>query len=623
MNHPTHPRTAGIAALLALLLWSAGLLAAADKRVISESIIQLREDGRSYIQHRAMRTDWSQYEFHVNKHLGLKDFFYIYPNDFEWDDKSSPTSNILKFRQGTFVVMYPGKFEGEVTQDDDGVFTFSSWDGKKREDGLFGFWNTPGNFSRFVYAWMFPEKFEILEYKSNVEGEWVERNNTISFFAENVNNVTFTIKYRARKKTPVPPPVLPDGDGDGVVDLVDRCPQTVAGTKVGPLGCEVDSDNDGVVDSKDQCPGTPGCIRVDEHGCELDGDGDGVTDSADECPETPAGAKVDERGCELDGDGDGVADGSDKCPETPAGAKVDEKGCEHDSDGDGVTDSADQCPETPAGAKVDERGCELDGDGDGVADGSDKCPETPAGVKVDERGCEFDSDGDGVTDSKDKCPKTPEGRKVDASGCSPDADDDGVADDVDQCPGTPAGASVDAKGCEADSDGDGVTDSKDKCPKTPEGHKVDASGCPPDADGDGVTDAIDLCPKSASGANVDATGCSVTATITLEGVTFETGSAQLKPASLDVLDRVAASLKASPALRVEVAGHTDSSGNDMLNMELSQSRAEAVVEYLISAGVGRDRLQARGYGETRPVADNATAEGRARNRRVELKRLGD
>jgi len=70
-----------------------------------------------------------------------------------------------------------------------------------------------------------------------------------------------------------------------------------------------------------------------------------------------------------------------------------------------------------------------------------------------------------------------------------------------------------------------------------------------------------------------------------------------------------------------VAGHTDSSGNDMLNMELSQSRAESVVEYLVSAGIARERMKAKGYGESRPVADNATAEGRAKNRRVELKRL--
>ena len=592
MNKLKYLKTAGMAMLLLVLLaWSGITLSATDKKVISESIVQLREDGRSYIQHRTMRTDWDQYEFHVNKTLDIKDFYYIYPNDFEWDDKSSETSNILSFKQGTFVVMYPGKFETEVTQDDNGVYTFSSWDGKKREDGTFGFWNTPGNFTRFAYTWMLPEKFEILEYKSNVKGEWVERNNTVSFFAEDVNNVTFTIKYKAREVPPVVPPAPADTDGDGVIDLVDQCPDTAVGIKVTPLGCEVDSDNDGVVDSKDKCPNTAGCTKVDDNGCELDSDGDGVADSQDKCPDTPAGAKVNETGCELDSDNDGVVDSKDKCPETPAGTKVNETGCALDADGDGVADSQDKCPDTPAGAKVNETGCELDSDNDGVVDSKDKCPETPAGTKVNETGCELDSDNDGVADSQDKCPETP------------------------------AGAKVNETGCELDSDNDGVVDSKDNCPNPAAGSKVDETGCEPDGDADGVSDATDLCPNSKAGAKVDATGCSKEATITLEGVTFETGSAQLTPDSLNVLDRVASSLKTNSGLRVEVAGHTDSSGNDMLNQELSQSRAEAVVDYLVSTGIARDRLEAKGYGETKPIAENSTAQGRAKNRRVELKRL--
>jgi outer membrane protein OmpA-like peptidoglycan-associated protein len=458
-------------ALLLALLWLSGSAYAEDKKVISESIIQLKEDGRSYIQHRTMRTDWSSYEFHVNKNLDIKDFYYIYPNDFEWDNESGKLSNILRFKQGTFVVMYPGKFETEVTQDDDGVYTFKSWDGKAQEDGLFGFWNTPGNFTHFVYAWMFPEKFEILEYSSNVKGEWVERNNTISFFASDVNNVTFTIKYKAKEVPPVVPPAPADTDGDGVIDLVDQCPETASGIKVTPLGCEIDSDNDGVVDSKDKCSETPKCTVVDAAGCELDSDNDGVADSKDKCPESAEGAKVNDTGCELDSDNDGVLDSKDKCPDSPAGAGVDE------------------------------------------------------------------------------------------------------------------------------------------------------TGCMPDADRDGVADATDLCPQSKSGEKVDVTGCSKSAPINLEGVTFETGSARLAPESLEILDRVVGSLKQNPGLKLEVAGHTDSSGNDMLNMELSQSRAETVLEYLVNAGVPRDKLVAKGYGETVPLEDNATAKGRARNRRVELRRL--
>jgi len=91
-----------------------------------------------------------------------------------------------------------------------------------------------------------------------------------------------------------------------------------------------------------------------------DSDGDGVIDSLDKCPDTPSGIKVDRDGCPLDSDGDGVYDSLDQCPNTPAGVKVDKKGCALDSDGDGVIDSLDKCPNTPAGVKVNKDGCPLE-----------------------------------------------------------------------------------------------------------------------------------------------------------------------------------------------------------------------------------------------------------------------
>jgi len=119
----------------------------------------------------------------------------------------------------------------------------------------------------------------------------------------------------------------------------------------------------------------------------LDSDGDGVIDDLDRCPDTPANIAVDMDGCPLDSDGDGVYDYLDKCPNTPAGAPVDMNGCPLDSDGDGVYDYLDKCPNTPPGAPVDMNGCPLDSDGDGVYDYLDKCPNTPAGVSVDTNGC--------------------------------------------------------------------------------------------------------------------------------------------------------------------------------------------------------------------------------------------
>ncbi len=170
-----------------------------------------------------------------------------------------------------------------------------------------------------------------------------------------------------------------------------------------------------------------------------------------------------------------------------------------------------------------------------------------------------------------------------------DSDGDGVTDDLDQCPNTPAGAAVDAVGCELDSDGDGVVDSKDKCPGTPLGTQVDADGCP------------------------------IVIVINLEGVNFRTNSAELLDGAEVALNDDVATLVAKPDVLIEVAGHTDSDGEADYNLDLSQRRAEAVRTYLIGKGVEADRISAKGYGEAEPVASNASAAGKAQNRRVELR----
>ncbi len=237
-------------------------------------------------------------------------------------------------------------------------------------------------------------------------------------------------------------------------------------------------------------------------------------------------------------------------------------GAPADSDGDGVPNRLDQCPDTPKGAKVDARGCPLDSDGDGVFDGIDQCPDTPAGVKVDVRGCPLDSDGDGIPDYKDACPTVP-------------------------APGT-------ADGCPLDSDGDGIPDAMDKCPTVPAPGTVD--GCPPKAE-----EAAPV-PKK----------------LVLEGVNFDNDSARLRADATAILDQAAATLKEWGEIKVEVAGHADSVSSDAYNEQLSQRRAEAVRAYLIGRGIAAERLSAKGYGESQPIADNDSAEGRAKNRRVEL-----
>jgi outer membrane protein OmpA-like peptidoglycan-associated protein len=109
--------------------------------------------------------------------------------------------------------------------------------------------------------------------------------------------------------------------------------------------------------------------------------------------------------------------------------------------------------------------------------------------------------------------------------------------------------------------------------------------------------------------------------LTLRGVNFELGKAVLLPISRDILEEVARSLVANPQVRVEVAGHTDSTGPRALNERLSQARAESVKAFLVENGVSADNMEVHGYASTQPVATNKTASGRAQNRRVELRRI--
>lgn len=170
----------------------------------------------------------------------------------------------------------------------------------------------------------------------------------------------------------------------------------------------------------------------------------------------------------------------------------------------------------------------------------------------------------------------------------------------------------------ADSDNDGVIDPNDKCPNTPAGVKVDAVGCPLDTDGDGVPDYLDKCPGTPKGFKVDAEGCIIEQKIVLRGVNFEYDKDQLTAEAKSILDGILPGLVSQPKLTLEIGGHTDSRGSDAYNKGLSQRRANSVVKYLTEKGVSADRMRAVGYGETKPVADNKTEEGRAENRRVEF-----
>ena len=289
-------------------------------------------------------------------------------------------------------------------------------------------------------------------------------------------------------------------------------------------------------------------------------------------------------------------------------------GASADEDKDGVSDKKDKCPGTPIGIIVGKDGCPVDRDADGVLNEVDVCPDVKGLAAF--NGCP-DSDGDGIEDSKDACPN--EKGLVAFAGC-PDTDGDGVEDSKDACPKVKG--LVAFKGC-PDTDGDGVEDSKDACP-TVKG-LANLKGCP-DGDGDGIADKDDKCPTVAGiGANK---GCpevkkEVLAVFekALQGIQFETGKDIIKKTSYGILNNVVTIMKENPTYRLDIGGHTDSKGNADKNMTLSNGRALAVQKYLTDNGVEANRLTAKGYGATLPVADNATKEGCAKNRRVEFKVL--
>ncbi|TYA60152.1 OmpA family protein [Formosa maritima] len=254
-----------------------------------------------------------------------------------------------------------------------------------------------------------------------------------------------------------------------------------------------------------------------------------------------------------------------------------------------------------------------DTDSDGIYDIDDACPEVPGLAEF--NGCP-DSDGDGIEDSKDDCPN--EAGLAEFNGC-PDTDGDGLADPNDDCP-TVAG-SKELNGC-PDADGDGIADKDDKCPN--EAGPAANNGCPwPDRDGDGVADKDDLCPDIVGTVAND--GCpEVTEAVKkalnayAKTILFDTGKASIKDQSAGVLDNIIGILNEYPNAKFNIEGHTDSVGSEALNQKLSQERASSVMNYLISNGVASNRLNAHGYGESRPLDSNKTAAGRANNRRVEI-----
>jgi OOP family OmpA-OmpF porin len=324
----------------------------------------------------------------------------------------------------------------------------------------------------------------------------------------------------------------------------------------------------------------------------------------------------------LDSDGDGVPDDMDKCPGTPPNTPVDANGCELDSDGDGVVDSKDKCPGTPPGTKVDADGCPIDGDadGDGVKDSKDQCPDTPAGSKVNDVGCEvgeiilrgvvFDTGQDTlkpqsqlILDSVATGAAARPGTKIEIRGHTDDVGSEALNMDLSRRRAEAVRAYLISKGLRAEDLttvglGEMQHIATNDTPESREQNRrvtlqfLEVSRLPPGEE------------------------------LTLRGVMFRTGSAQLSPADRLIIDSVVGYVQSRPTYAVEVQGYTDDRGSDAANQALSEARAKAVADYLVSKGVEAGRLTAVGFGESKPVAPNDTEAGRSQNRRVTLKFTG-
>jgi hypothetical protein len=320
------------------------------------------------------------------------------------------------------------------------------------------------------------------------------------------------------------PGLVVDGDGDGVGDDADNCPEVANAD-------QADADMDDLGDACDEV-------------MDLDGDGDGVADGADNCPEDAnadqADLDEDAQGdaCDDDQDGDGVANGEDNCPraENANQADADNNGvgdaCQraNDRDGDGIDNGADNCPEVAnadqADLDRDDLGdaCDPDIEGDGVINSIDNCDRVANFNQrdVDQDGlgdaCDPDRDGDGQDNDEDSCPSVVNaGRDNDRDGvdnaCDPDIDGDNIPNGSDNCPtvsnrlqedgdvdgvGDACDETLDAR----DGDRDGISDARDNCPEVanPDQRDINADGegdaCDADQDGDGVPNGGDNCPAA-------------------------------------------------------------------------------------------------------------------------------
>ena len=345
-----------------------------------------------------------------------------------------------------------------------------------------------------------------------------------------------------------------------------------------------DRDGDHVSDDRDRCPDVPGVWEF--YGCP-DRDHEHVEDKDDLCPDEPGLPQF--GGC-PDRDGDGIPDRLDACPDTPGLPQY--NGCP-DTDGDGIIDKDDACPLEFGLAQF--HGC-PDRDGDGIPDKDDLCPDKPGPV------------------SNNGCPET-KLILVDSAGANLrtviQSKDGGYSFDE-----LPADEKVRFK-----LEGEHVDTvfevkvivggiSKKAIKDTRDGYlhfivlKTDVSKLT-DMNGKDVAIKLDTVEKAIVAK-------------AFSNLEFATGNDVIKTESFSSLDELAKLMTKKPKWRLKISGHTDNQGVAAANLKLSQKRAEAIQKYLVKKGISADRFKVEWFGQTQPIADNKTAEGRQKNRRVEM-----
>jgi OmpA-OmpF porin, OOP family len=229
-----------------------------------------------------------------------------------------------------------------------------------------------------------------------------------------------------------------------------------------------------------------------------------------------------------------------------------------------------------------------------------------------------DSDKDGTPDQDDSCKTVPGSPRY--HGCPiPDTDHDGINDEEDSCKTNPGPRRY--NGCPIpDTDQDGINDEEDSCKTIPGPRRY--NGCPiPDRDQDGLNDEVDGCPDQPG--PPENRGCPVIkpamksrAQLVAANVIFQSNSAKLAKSSYPAIRELADSMQTNPELELLIEGYTDNTGNPAYNQKLSMERSEAVKKVLVNMGVSELRIQAKGFGQNNPIADNRTSAGKMLNRRV-------